>query len=191
MKNIIASVTKHITFDAAHFLINYDWDIAQNIEVFHACSVYKDFEGILKEPHGHTYHVEVTVEGIVDSDTGFVIDFKKLKSILNDSIIAKMDHRLINNIAYFAESRKSPTVENMLHYIWDEICTPIDALRPHLAWLENIRVWETPDSFATLTRNMKLATKDSDNNCDVHDACPDCDGSCGDDCCKKNKDMEE
>lgn len=187
MSNIIASVTKHLTFDASHFLINYNWDIAQNIKVFHACSVYKDPDGILMEPHGHTYHVEVTVKGAVDSDTGFVIDFKELHRILKEGIIARMDHRLINNIEYFAKSKKSPTVENMLHYVWGEICEQIDALRPELAWLESIRIWETPDSFATLTKDMKLACDD-----DV------CDGSCGDNCCGgtgidccKNKGQEE
>lgn len=172
--SIIASVTKHLTFDAAHFLINYNWDAAQNIEVFHACSAYKDEteEGFLMEPHGHTYHVEVTIRGAVDPDTGFVIDFKELKRILTEGIIARMDHRLINNIPYFVESRKSPTVENMLHYVWGEIYAPINALRPELAWLDSIRMWETPDSFATLTKEM---WQESDN--DV------CDGTCGENCC--------
>lgn len=153
MSNIVASVTKHLTFDASHFLINYDWDAEQNLKVFHNCSIYKEKteDGFLMEPHGHTYHIEVTVHGMIDQDTGFVIDFKELKRILEDGVIARMDHRLINNIPYFAESKKSPTVENMLHYVWGEICDPINTLRPNLAWLKSIRIWETPDSFATLT----------------------------------------
>lgn len=157
---MFVSVTKHLTFDASHYLINYNWDIEQNIKAFHACSIYKDPDGVLLEPHGHTYHIEVTVKGTIDPDTGFVIDFKELKRILKEGIIARMDHRLINNIEYFAKSKKSPTVENMLHYVWGEICDQINALRPKLAWLESIRIWETPDSFATLTREMKVI-KDS------------------------------
>lgn len=163
MSNNIVSVTKHLTFDASHFLINYNWSIDQNIAAFHACSIYKDPEGKVLEPHGHTYHIEVTVKGRIDPDTGFVIDFKELGRILKEGIIARMDHRLINNIEYFIKSGKSPTVENMLYYAWDEICDQINDLRPNLAWLESIRMWETPDSFATLTRDMKLASEPEKN----------------------------
>jgi len=188
--NIIIEVTKHLTFDASHFLINHNWNVAQNIAVFHACSLYKNAEGTLMEPHGHTYHIEVTVKGEVDPDTGFVIDFKELNRILKVGIIAQMDHRLLNNIEYFVKSKKSPTVENMLYYVWDEICDSIDALRPELAGLERIRIWETPDSFATLTKDMKHAYEKEEKG-DI------CDGSCGDNCCGgtginccKNKDLE-
>ena len=182
MRSIIASVTKHLTFDASHFLINHDWDIDQNIKVFHACSVYKDPDGILLEPHGHTYHVEVTVKGEIDPNTGFVIDFKELNRILKNGVIARMDHRLINNIEYFVKSKKSPTVENMLYYMWDEICVQINTLRPKKAWLESIRIWETPDSFATLTRDMKFE-EIKDNPCE----------GCTENCCNccENKDQEK
>lgn len=173
MGNAIVAVTKHLTFDAAHFLVNHDWDIAQNIKAFHACSIYKNAEGTVLEPHGHTYHVEVTVKGTVDSNTGFVIDFKELKRILKNGIIAQMDHRLLNNIEYFVKSKKSPTVENLLYYVWSEICGQINALRPDLAWLESVRIWETPDSFATLTEDMIEEGVDGDV----------CDGSCGENCC--------
>lgn len=152
MNNAIITVTKHLTFDASHFLINHDWDVDQNIAAFHACSIYKDSEGIVQEPHGHTYHIEVTVKGEIDKDTGFVIDFKELGNILKNGVVARMDHRLLNNIEYFAESGKSPTVENMLHYVWGEICGQIDSLRPGKAWLESVSIWETLDSFATLTK---------------------------------------
>ncbi len=190
MSTIIASVTKHLTFDSAHFLINYDWDENQNIEVFHGCSVYKEktTDGFLMEPHGHTYHLEVTIQGTVDQSTGFVVDFKKLGSILKDGVVARMDHRLINNIPYFAESKKCPTVENMLHYVWGELCDPINALRPGEAWLESIRMWETPNSFATLTRDMKQACDEAE----CKDPCDNCCKSSGIDCCNNpNKEAQE
>ena len=109
----IVTVTKHFTFDASHFLVNKDWDILKNQEVFHKCCLYKD-DGT-EEPHGHTYHMEVAVLGFIDPETGFVIDFKKLNQILKDGVIERMDHRLLNNIPYFKD--KSPTVENMLYYV--------------------------------------------------------------------------
>lgn len=154
------TVTKRLTFDASHFLSNNTWSVEKNKEVFHKCSLYKD-DGC-REPHGHTYHIEVSVTGEVDPETGFVVDFKVLKKILKEGVIERMDHRLLNNIPYFKD--KSPTVENMLHYVWDEICTQIDNIRPEEAWLDNIKIWETPDSFAILTRAMKL-THESDCAC--------------------------
>ncbi|MGC9105836.1 MAG: 6-pyruvoyl trahydropterin synthase family protein [Thermoprotei archaeon] len=44
--------------------------------------------------HGHTYRVNVEVEGDVDPTTGFVIDFDELKAILRE-IVKKWDHKLI------------------------------------------------------------------------------------------------
>jgi len=155
MGKTIVSVTKHLTFDASHYLVNHNWSVAQNIEAFHACSLFKNAEGTILEPHGHTYHIEVTIKGEVDPDTGFLIDFKELKKILKNGIVAKMDHRLLNNIEYFKQTKKSPTVENLLYFVWDEIEDQINSIRPNFAWLESIRIWETPDSFGTLTKEMK------------------------------------
>jgi len=150
--NAVVAVTKRLTFDASHYLINKNWDVETNQKIFHKCSLYKD-DG-LEEPHGHTYHMEVTVLGMIDPDTGFVIDFKELKKILKDGVVERMDHRLLNNISFFKD--KSPTVENMLYYVWDEICNQIDNLRPGKAWLNSIKIWETPDSFGELTRGMQM-----------------------------------
>jgi len=142
------SVTKHLTFDAAHYLVNNSFSKEENTKMFHKCCLYK--ENDLEEPHGHTYHIEVTVEGVIDVKTGFVIDFKELKKILQEGIIEKLDHRLINNIPYFED--RLATVENILYYVWKEIVNQINAIRPGSAWLESVRIWETPDSFATLNR---------------------------------------
>lgn len=144
----LVKVTKHISFDCAHFLLNPEWTREENIAKFHKCCLYK--EDGQDEPHGHTYHLEVTVYGFVDDDTGFVIDFKDLKQILNDGVVERLDHRLINNIPFFKD--KLATVENILYYIWEYIAPQIDGLRPQEAQLHELRMWETPDSFATLSR---------------------------------------
>jgi len=151
-------VTKHLNFGASHYLANHEWDIAKNRAAFHACSLYKDDAGKIREPHGHTYHLEVTVRGEIDEGTGFVIDFKELKRILEEGVIKRMDHRLLNDIEYFKMTKKSPTVENILHYIWGAICIQINELRPGLAWLQQVKVWETPHSFGTLTKEMMVFT---------------------------------
>lgn len=150
----VSAVTKHVTFDSAHYLVNPDLSREENMAQFHKCCLYKpDGEN---EPHGHTYHLEVTVFGTIDPQTGYVIDFKELKNILNE-VLERVDHRLINNIPYFKEHpERLATVENILQYLWSEITPKIDSLRPQLARVVNLKIWETPDSFAELNvENIK------------------------------------
>ncbi len=143
----LAAVTKRVTFACSHFLTNPAWSQEENVTKFHKCSLYKSDD--TEEPHGHNYVMEVTVFGIIDTDTGFVIDFKELKRILNEGIVERLDHRLINNISYFKDH--VTTVENILQYVWEEIAPQINALRPGKAQLVKIKIWETEDSCAELT----------------------------------------
>ena len=46
--------------------------------------------------HGHNYTLEVTVKGEVDPRTGFVVDLKELKEILNREVLDALDHRHLN-----------------------------------------------------------------------------------------------
>ena len=41
-----------------------------------------------------------------------------------------------------------------MHYVWEEIQPEIDSLRPLRAWLTEIKMYETPTSFATLSRKQ-------------------------------------
>jgi len=144
----LATVTKHLTFDAAHYLLNPAKTKEENMVMFHKCCLYK--EDGSEEPHGHTYHLEVSVTGVVSKENGYIIDFKDLSKILKEGVVERMDHRLLNNIPYFDNCLA--TVENILHYVWDEIQPQIDKLRPGEAWLDQIKMYETPNSYGTLTR---------------------------------------
>ncbi len=91
--------------------------------------------------HGHNYTLEVTVKGQVDGRSGFVVDLKQLKDIMNKEVIDVLDHRFLNKeIAEFANI--IPTTENLAIDIWNR-------LRPKLkaAALHRVRVYETPDLF--------------------------------------------
>ena len=133
-------VTKIVHFDAAHFLYNSKWTREENIAKFHKCSKFKP-DGS-EEPHGHTYTVEVSVGGYVDEDTGFVIDFKELKKIIEEKIMEQLDHRLINNIPYFND--KLATAENIVQFIWQQLQLEINTPGRRL-W--KIKLYETPDSY--------------------------------------------
>ena len=59
---LIASLTRRVSFDAAHRYRRPDWDEARNAAVFGACA-HPNY-------HGHTYLCDVTVQGPIDPDTG-------------------------------------------------------------------------------------------------------------------------
>ena len=74
-------ITRVERFNAAHKLWVSDWSEEKNFEVFGKCSN--------KNWHGHNYRLEVTVKGTPDPVTGFVIDAKKLGSIMKREVTEK------------------------------------------------------------------------------------------------------
>jgi 6-pyruvoyltetrahydropterin/6-carboxytetrahydropterin synthase len=98
------------TFDAAHYLPNHK-----------KCG----------KVHGHTYKVEVEIEG--ELKDGMIMDFEELKSILRETI-KKYDHNLINELI------ENPTCENLCLTIFRELSKELTVVR--------VRVWENPDKWA-------------------------------------------
>jgi 6-pyruvoyltetrahydropterin/6-carboxytetrahydropterin synthase len=81
------------------------------------------------------------VKGNIDSRTGFVMDLKQLKDIMNREVVEALDHRHLNQeVPEFA--REIPTSENIAIAIWNR-------LRPKLklAELHRVRLYETSDLF--------------------------------------------
>jgi 6-pyruvoyltetrahydropterin/6-carboxytetrahydropterin synthase len=64
-------VTRRLHFSAAHRLYRPDWSDDRNAEVFGDCAN--------PDWHGHNYEIDVTVEGEVDPETGYVMDLKLLR----------------------------------------------------------------------------------------------------------------
>ena len=81
--------------------------------------------------HGHSYRVEVQLEGAVDPHTGFVVDFFDLEKAFA-GIVGTLDHRCLNDVA----GLENPTAENIAIWIWDR-------LKPALPLLSEIVVHET------------------------------------------------
>ena len=81
-------VTRREVFSAAHRLFNENYSNEDNLRIFGKCSS--------PNGHGHNYTVEIVVAGEIDPQTGFVIDLKLLKEIINDHILKKVDHRIKN-----------------------------------------------------------------------------------------------
>ncbi len=148
MKKQVAEISKEITFEAAHYLHNPKWDRSKNLEVFRKCAGYrKDDPKALFYPHGHSYRLKVTVRGLVDPSTGFVMDFRVFKEILKREIYGRFDHRFINKEVepFKNDPTFQPTAENMAQVIW-KLLEPF--LRKEKVSLTEVELWETPESSA-------------------------------------------
>jgi 6-pyruvoyltetrahydropterin/6-carboxytetrahydropterin synthase len=127
-------LTRKAEFSAAHYYYNDSWSQQENERVFGKCAN--------RNGHGHNYTLEVTVSGEVDPVSGFVVDLKELKDVIEREVIQIYDHRHLN--LEVPEFRSIvPTTENIAIAIWKRLETKI-----HGARLQRIRVYETPDLFA-------------------------------------------
>jgi 6-pyruvoyltetrahydropterin/6-carboxytetrahydropterin synthase len=105
-------------FSAAHRLHREDWDEETNRRVFDKCNN--------PHGHGHTYQLEVTVEGEIDPETGYVMDFKDLKQSVQKNVVDRLDRRHLNFDVDFLRG-VNPTAENIAVGIWRELR---DKLKP-------------------------------------------------------------
>jgi 6-pyruvoyltetrahydropterin/6-carboxytetrahydropterin synthase len=108
------SLTRRVTFAAAHRYRHPEWSEERNFEVFGKCS---------RAPwHGHTYTCDISVAGPVDPVTGFVVDLVALDEILAREVMERFDHRNINtDVPEFAEGRLIPSCENLAAYIAERV----------------------------------------------------------------------
>jgi 6-pyruvoyltetrahydropterin/6-carboxytetrahydropterin synthase len=134
-------LTRRATFSASHYYWNPAWTAEKNEQVFGRCAN--------RQGHGHNYTLEVTVAGVVDPVTGYVVDLKWLKGVIEREVLEAWDHRHLNlDVPEFAAP---------------EIATPGTAApEPAIsaavgaaasgahggARLSRVRVYETPEIFA-------------------------------------------
>ena len=91
--------------------------------------------------HGHNYVLEVTVKGEVDPRSGFVVDLKQLKEVMNHEVLDAMDHRFLNKeVPEFAS--RIPTTENLAMVIWNRLAPKLTKAKLH-----RVRVYENHDLF--------------------------------------------
>jgi 6-pyruvoyltetrahydropterin/6-carboxytetrahydropterin synthase len=102
-------VTRRATFSASHRLFNPDLTDAENEAIFDKCSN--------KNGHGHNYILEVTVAGEPNPKTGYVIDLKRLKEIVRQEVIERVDHKHLYLDVDFMQGI-IPTAENIAKAVW-------------------------------------------------------------------------
>ena len=129
-------VTRKVHFNAAHKMYNPDWSPEKNQLVFGPCSN--------ENWHGHNYELEVTIAGIPDPDTGYVIDLKQLHQIIDQKILQVCDHKNLNLDVPFMKGKLAST-ENFAISIWNELAPAFPD--PAQARLFSVRLYETERNY--------------------------------------------
>ena len=120
-------LTRRERFNVAHKLYKEEWSEEENLAFFGGCA----------NPnwHGHNYELFVTVKGEINPETGFVVDLKKLSKLINDKIIAKVDHKNLNLDVPFLQGMIAST-ENLAVAVWNELEKDIAELGAQLHCIE-------------------------------------------------------
>jgi 6-pyruvoyltetrahydropterin/6-carboxytetrahydropterin synthase len=87
--------------------------------------------------HGHSFRFELALEGEVNPDTGFLLDFADI-DVITAPILDQLDHHFLNEVP----GLENPTSEVLAHWLWQRI-------KPRLEILQAVTVAETCDARCT------------------------------------------
>ena len=107
-------LVKTFRFEAAHRLPHVPTD--------HKC----------RRLHGHSFAVDVTVEGEVDETMGWLLDFADITAVVEPILMQELDHRTLNDVP----GLENPTAEHLCGWLWKRI-------QPSFTGLSRITVHET------------------------------------------------
>lgn len=124
-----AQITCEFNFEASHQLRREDWSEAENSAVFGSCA----------RLHGHSYRLLVTLRGPIDPDTGMVSNFRDVKRVVRERVVARLDHAHLNGVV-----GGLTTAENLCYWIAGQLLPEFGGL------LSQITLWETRTAYATL-----------------------------------------
>jgi 6-pyruvoyltetrahydropterin/6-carboxytetrahydropterin synthase len=129
-------VSRKEHFNAAHKLYNPNWTREKNVEVFGPCAN--------ENWHGHNFELIVTVKGMPDPETGFVIDLKKLSTLIRREVIDQLDHKNLNvDVAFMRD--KLASCETLVIEIWRILANHLPSITS--GNLHRIRLYETPRNY--------------------------------------------
>jgi 6-pyruvoyltetrahydropterin/6-carboxytetrahydropterin synthase len=133
------TVTVKVYFEAAHRLHNPAQPDEWNARVFGKCNN--------PHGHGHNYVIEASVRGGVDPASGYLIDMKDLKTVLNRTVVDDVDHRHLNiEVPWLAGI--IPTAENLARVFYERVAQEL----PDDIELASLTVHETERNSATYSR---------------------------------------
>jgi 6-pyruvoyltetrahydropterin/6-carboxytetrahydropterin synthase len=128
-------LTRRERFSSAHRMFRPGLTDEENLAIYGKCS----------NPlwHGHNYVLKVTVRGEPDPVTGYFMNATRLRDIIKEKIISKLDHKNMNLETDFMAG-KVATTENLAMAIWDELSAP---LADEGAQLYRVKIEETENNF--------------------------------------------
>jgi 6-pyruvoyltetrahydropterin/6-carboxytetrahydropterin synthase len=130
-------VSRKEHFNAAHKLYNPGWSKEKNAEVFGPCAN--------ENWHGHNFDLIVTIKGLADPESGFVVDLKKLSTLIKAEVIEKLDHKNLNLDVDFMQG-KLASCENLIVEIWKILDKHLPAITSN-GRLHSLRLYETPRNY--------------------------------------------
>lgn len=122
-------LSKKFRFESAHYL--------PQMPEGHKC----------RRVHGHSFRVEIRLLGEAGPDTGVLMDFGDIKSVVSP-LVEKLDHWLINEVGEREGSAllQNPTSENLARWFFE-------TLRPLLPQLHSVIIDETCTSRCEYREN--------------------------------------
>ena len=102
---MIVRLSKSFSFEAAHWLPTFPEG--------HKC----------RRMHGHSFRVEVVVEGEVDETAGYLVDYGDLADAMQP-VLGALDHRCLNDI----DGLENPTAEVLAGWVWQRLAGPLPLL---------------------------------------------------------------
>lgn len=130
-------VSRKEHFNAAHKLYNPAWSREKNVEVFGPCAN--------ENWHGHNFDLIVTIKGVPDPGSGFVVDLKKLSTLIKAEVIEKLDHKNLNVDVDFMKD-KLASCENLIVEIWKILNKHLPTITSN-GKLHSLRLYETPRNY--------------------------------------------
>lgn len=130
-------VSRKEHFNAAHKLYNPAWTAEKNAEVFGPCAN--------ANWHGHNFDLIVTIKGKPDPLTGFVVDLKKLSTLIRSDVIERLDHKNLNLDVDFMQG-KLASCETLVVEIWKILEARLPSITDY-GRLHSIRLYETPRNY--------------------------------------------
>ena len=95
--------------------------------------------------HGHNYRLELTVRGEVDPLTGMVVDLKEIQEVLDREVMARFDHRDLNDDTPYFE-KTPPTPENFATVIYEILSEALPDLLVGVRLRQDEDLWVDVDA---------------------------------------------
>ncbi len=113
---MICRLSRDYRFEAAHFL--------PRVPAGHQC----------RRMHGHSYAVQVTIEGEPDAQRGWIMDFAAMDEVV-EPVMRRLDHQVLNEVP----GLDNPTAELLAGWIWRELEGRLPLVEIQVAETESAR----------------------------------------------------